>query len=160
MAFSAFFILWQIPLYNFLAVDFSLAFLFLSTEYLSKPKVFLITIFIPFFALLSYFPTDIMGVLILEVIFNSSLYFYFLFKNFSFLFKALFQLLSLLLIAFLFNFLLAYPYYYGFDYEVVFQWDFVKFVALLTMVSTTVRWLLNYLLFLLLRKSLNFYKKC
>ena len=160
MAFAAFFIIWQIPLYNFLAIDFSLAFLFLSTEYLSKPKVFLITFFIPFFALLSYFPTDIMGVLILEVIFNGSLYFYFIFKTTPKIIRIFLQLFSLLIIVFLFNLLLAYPYYYGFNYEIVFQWNFIEFVILLTTVSTVMRWTLNYLLFLPLRKNLNFHKKC
>ncbi len=159
MGFAAFFIIWQIPVYNFIAIDFSLAFLFLSTKYLSKPKVFIITLFVPFFAFLSYFPTDIMGVLILEVIFNFSLVFYYLYRNIRFI-NFVLQLLSTLIVVFLFNLLIAYPYYYGFDYELVFQWSFVEFVLILTTISTSLRWTLNYFLFLLLRKNLNFSKKC
>lgn len=145
LSLSIILIMFPIPIYSFISIDFSLSIILISTLYISFNKTFFIAVIAPIFSVFSYFPSDIIGILILMFIFIMSI---FLFKQTT---NLLFLVLNSLLVIFLLsivNILLFYPFYFG-GYKIIFANFFTSFgiIFAITFFSTSLRLFLNLLLF-------------
>ena len=154
LSLAAIFQIIQIPLYSFLATDITLGILLISTLYL-KPKYYYIVVLIaPFFSFFSYIPIDIIGILILEVVYITFIFTYTKLKEKEFGEVKTFFISSLVTILFLLiaNLLIFYPFYFSFNYSYIFSSyeifsKYLLIVFAITLFTTLIRIILSIIVF-------------
>ncbi len=111
----------QIPVYSFLWIEFSLIFLILCRRVVGNNYAYLIALIYPWFAMLSYVPSDPVGILALISLNVFTLTFDVVFEKRNVYFRSvIITILSATLMTF-WNILFITPFYLSWDYAAVWQ---------------------------------------
>ncbi len=153
LSFSIVLIMFPIPIYGFISVDFSLSIILISKLYISFRKTLFLAFITPIFSVFSFFPTDIIGILILMVIFIISIFLFSEKDNFL-LFTM--KTISLLFFISFFNILIFYPIYFN-GYKIFLNnfWKVFFIIVFITFISTSLRIVLNLILFVFFIKKIK-----
>ena len=150
-------VIFQIPVYSFLNLDFSLFALIIAVRFVGYRIAILIAIAFPWFAMLSYLPADFIACLILITLNLSTLFFDYLFREVTKVknqwASGILTSISATLTVTLLNVLVFTPAYFNFDYEIVFQAFWYYFFMYLGFNFCKIS--LNYLLAITLSKGLK-----
>ncbi len=149
----------EIPIYFFLSIDATLGILILSTFYLKKGNVILITIVTPLATFFGIGGGDIVGFLILETIYLSFIITFLSFSKRNVWIKILLGSIVSFISILIANIIIFYPAYYGFNYELLFgNGDFViyfSYVLVFTTISSISRFIVSFLIFFIFKKTLK-----
>lgn len=111
----------QIPVYSFLWIEFSLIFLIICRRVVGNGYAYLISVIYPWFAMLSYVPSDPVGILALISLNIFALTFDVMFENKNVYFRSFMITILSAFVMTMWNLMFITPFYLGWDYSLVYE---------------------------------------